>query len=371
INKTPLESTSTTTTYKARLTNEKSATIKVQKAKQFQEQIQTIKFIARKIKNPKINAEQIAKEFEAHIKKELNFTKKAKNIEKIRKLSKEIEIPKVYKNLTTQKLLTTQYQEGIKLTKILKHLTTTQKNKIIQTITNTITQALEKEKLIMIRPENILLLKNKETKIGLTDLNIEETDAKTIKTGKELLKAITTQNTKKITNTLLHWRTTKTNKDNFSYEINKQITQPATPTQQLKKLIEITAKNKIKLSKNLINMFSALLATQRIIKTINPEYTQKTTNTLDNFLQGEKIIKTKTTKPERPLQITEILKKQAKQDLTKHKTIYTILAASLIISGSILTTTPPYVKGYSILSLTSYGTAAIFTVLLITALLKS
>ncbi len=63
---------------------------------------------------------KIVKEFEKSIKKELNFLIEAKNIETMKEKMRDerLFIPKVYKELCTEKLLVLEYIDGIKINKI-------------------------------------------------------------------------------------------------------------------------------------------------------------------------------------------------------------------------------------------------------------
>jgi ubiquinone biosynthesis protein len=78
---------------------------------------------------------KIVKEFEKSIKRELNFLMEARNIELMKEKLKDerVFIPEVFKELTTEKILVSEFIDGIKISKIEEWSKYVEKEKIIKT----------------------------------------------------------------------------------------------------------------------------------------------------------------------------------------------------------------------------------------------
>jgi ubiquinone biosynthesis protein len=124
----PVASASISCVYKA-IYKGKEVAVKVQRPnikKQIYTDIQILYDIAelveRFIKESEIyQPVKIVREFEKSIKKELNFLIEAKNIEIMKERLKNIEklyIPDVYKEISTEKILVTEFIDGIKINKV-------------------------------------------------------------------------------------------------------------------------------------------------------------------------------------------------------------------------------------------------------------
>ncbi len=417
IDEKPLGSASIAQVHKARLKGGRSVVVKVQRPdvrKKFMEDIDIMKFIAKRIskhiKN-KIDPMMVVQEFESYTKKELDFREEAKSIEQIRKAvqaDKNIEVPKVYKSLTTCRLLTMQYLAGVKLTEVVGKLSQTQKDRIIKIlIKSTIIQVFEKGVFHAdLHLGNILILRNR--KIGLLDFGIVGSiDRKTIELGIKLYNSILSKDTDKIVDATLEYgyATERTDVDKFTQDVNEVIKTEniVRASHQLRRLFEISSQNYIKLPKNVVLMGKAIITAEATIKTLDPEFdfiteaqhdiakilTKKKTSKklVSEFLkQTKNMVDTLTVLPEEALETIKTLRRgqiqielddkhlkriKKEMDVTGNRISYSLLAASLIMGGSLLTKTPPFWGDYSVPSIISYLFALIFTSSLLISILKT
>ncbi|MGC8976497.1 MAG: ABC1 kinase family protein [Candidatus Ratteibacteria bacterium] len=181
-NSQPIASASISCVYKAKYKGNYVA-VKVQRPN-IKEQIYTdiqilydiAELIEKFIKESEIyQPRKIVREFERSIKKELNFLIEGKNMEIIREKMKEQDglfIPKVYKELSTEKILVTEYIEGIKINKVEEWSKFVDKEKIIRTGVNVILKQIFEIGFFHgdPHPGNIFVLK--DGRIALVDFGI-------------------------------------------------------------------------------------------------------------------------------------------------------------------------------------------------------
>jgi len=129
--KQPLASASIAQVHRATLKGRKKVAVKIQRpgiAKLIRIDLQILYDIAslmeRFIKEAEVyQPVRIVEEFERTLKKELDFTLEANNIERFStnfSSDNTVCIPKVYRDFTTKRILTLQYMEGIKINKVEK-----------------------------------------------------------------------------------------------------------------------------------------------------------------------------------------------------------------------------------------------------------
>ena len=130
VSKKPIGSASVAQVHQAKLHNGKKVVIKVQRPnikEIFAADIDTMYFIAHRLEGKKdmyeFSPTKIVEEVERYTKHELDFMVEGDNIAQFYTLfrkSKAVKIPKYYRSLSTKKVLTMEYVEGIKLTDLRK-----------------------------------------------------------------------------------------------------------------------------------------------------------------------------------------------------------------------------------------------------------
>lgn len=410
----PLGSASIAQVHKARLKNGKAVAIKVQRpeiAKKFYADIQIIRHIAQKIQNKiGLNIPVIINEFERYTKKELNFTIEATHIDEIRDSlkSRNITIPQVYWATTTEKILTMEYLDGVKLTEA----TPSQKTHIIKTVLDEFLQQIFQNGTFHadLHPGNILQLKN--GKIGLLDYGIVgNIDKKTRQLGLKLYLAIIERDTREITQILLQYGTpsSKTNIQNFQQAINEQVSNwwENTPekrrvTRLMHDLFILCTKYGILLPTDTILLGKGLVTIEATAKQLDSkfnfvEYSEKKIielmkqektprKTIEQYLKRSKTFAEAIVKlPSRAIETLDALK-QGRVDLhlddskfrhlgkdinlSSNRLSYAMISAALILSSSMLVNTGPKIGTYSAISIISLATATLFVLFLFLSITK-
>ncbi|MCM8784799.1 MAG: AarF/UbiB family protein [Candidatus Omnitrophica bacterium] len=178
----PIASASLSCVYRAIYKNKKVA-VKVQRP-YIKQQIFTdieilydiANLIERFIKESEIyQPTKIVKEFEKNIKKELNFIIEVKNIEIMKEKMKNFErlfIPDVYKEICTEKILVTEYIDGIKINKVEQWSRFVSKEEVLKNGTDIILKQIFDIGLFHgdPHPGNIFIMK--DGRIALIDFGI-------------------------------------------------------------------------------------------------------------------------------------------------------------------------------------------------------
>ncbi|MBW2990392.1 AarF/ABC1/UbiB kinase family protein [Candidatus Woesearchaeota archaeon] len=130
-NKVPVAAASIGQVHVARLKTGKKVAVKVMRPgvkALIETDLMILEYLARvfkhHVKQDIIEPEEIFAEFKRYSKNELDYLKEAQNIKKFYanfKNDKKIKIPKVYDKLTTHKVLTMEFIEGVKVSQILRN----------------------------------------------------------------------------------------------------------------------------------------------------------------------------------------------------------------------------------------------------------
>lgn len=183
--KSTIASASIGQVYKANLKNGKSVAVKLQRPNIrniMEEDLDISEFFAHQMKKhlgmKVIDPEMIVKELRDYTEDELDYRIEVRRLEKFHALFKESEIrvPKIYKDLCSEKLIVMEYLEGKKLQNIIKSNTKRDERKRISDI---LINAYFKQVFVDgifhadPHPGNIIVLDKKyEEKIGLIDFGI-------------------------------------------------------------------------------------------------------------------------------------------------------------------------------------------------------
>ncbi len=406
----PLGSASVAQVHKARLKGGKAAAVKVQRpdiAKTFRADIDIIRYIAQKIQKHlknNINIALIVDEFERYTKKELNFTVEASHIDDIKKTitSRNIIVPKVFWSHTTEKVLTMEYLEGIKLADIKK----AERPHIARTLVDSFVQQIFEHGTFHadLHPGNILLLKN--NKIGLLDFGIVgHIDDKTRKLGLDLYLAILERDPGNITEILLKYGTpsSKTNIGAFEQAVHKLIEDwwDTNPEKRrvsilMHHLFILCARHHIRLPADTILLGKGMITVEATARQLDPAfnfvaYSQtKIAQLLKQQRTPKKIISRFITRsgafaeaiaelPGRTIEAVENIRRNGiilnlkdaqfrhlgkDINLSSNRLSYSMISAALILAGALMIEIGPKIGTYSIISLLSLTVATIFAIML-------
>lgn len=374
----PLGSTIISQVHKARLPSGEAVAVKVQRmhiAEQFAKDISTINFVAQKFQNHWSKSLDIMQEFENYVKQELDFTKEAQNLEELKEI-KNVLVPKVFRSHTTEKILTTEYLEGIKLA----NFKGVQKD-AAQLIVDAFLEQVFKAGVfhVNLSPENILLMKN--GKIGLLGCSIvgriSESDKKLYV---ELYKNILQNKRFEIAELLLKYRR-EANVDvvKFAKEVDNLISNwwqlsDKKITDSMYQLFILCLKHSIALPYNILLLGNALMAVESTIKQLDPEgnfvqYSEKKLKSL--FGKLPKLVKELgavnfKTLPENEVNIHH-------RPIEKDKKSYTCLSyalfcAALILASAVFANRGPIILGYPLLSSLSLLLASFFLLAMLLSL---
>ncbi len=203
----PIGSASIAQVHKASLKNKKMVVVKVQRPdirKKFSADIDIMHYFAERIeakKLGKVPANMIVSEFEDYTKKELDFRFEANNIRKFYdnfRNSKIIRIPKVYENLSNDKVLVMEYIKGKRLSDIKPKASLAH-----NLIDSVLSQVLEMDIFHAdLHPGNIMVMS--DGRLALLDFGIVGTlNARLKNVGLELLAGIVHKDSDVVFNALI------------------------------------------------------------------------------------------------------------------------------------------------------------------------
>jgi len=406
----PLGSASVAQVHKARMKAGKAVAVKVQRpniAKVFASDVDIIRYITQKLQKHfknQLDLAVIVDEFERYTKKELNFTIEAGHIDEIRTSLKtrSIVIPRVFWTHTTEKVLTMEYLDGIKLSEAKAADRPHAAKVLVDTFAEQIFEGGTFH--ADIHPGNILLLKNH--KIGLLDFGIVgHIDQKTRQLGLKLYLAVLERDPRHIAETLLSYGTptSKTKIDEFTGAVSDLLADwwdRSPDKRRISKLMHdlfvLCTRHSIKLPADTVLMGKGMVTVEATAQQIDPHFNfvsysqEKIKQLLKKQRTPKKIIeqfavRSKTFAeaiaelPTRALQTMENLQRgefslnlkdqqfrHLGQDinLSSNRLSYSLISAALILAAALLMQTGPKVGAYSVISLLSLGLASIFVLAL-------
>lgn len=182
--KKPIASASIGQVHVARLKNGKKVAVKVMRPgirALMETDLEILEYIARlfkhHVKQSLVDPEEIVQEFKRYTENELDYMKEAHVIKSFYELSKgddKVKIPLVYEQLTTHRVLTMQFLEGVELRKIISHpgnYPRVDKKKLSQLVVNSIMKQIFIDGLFHADPHPGNILFN-NSRIGFIDFGI-------------------------------------------------------------------------------------------------------------------------------------------------------------------------------------------------------
>src|SRR3989338_5363926 len=425
-NETPLASASIGQVHKAKLKNNDIVAIKVQRPnikELFDADIDILYHIAALIEHHfphfnEIKAADIVKEFERYTKNELDYTLEAGNIDIFYnnfRRNKMIKIPKVYWELTTQKVLTMEFINGKKID-VLANFTAlkSSKREILKNLVNSfIEQTIEYGSFHADpHPGNILLLGS--NKIALLDFgiigkvnqdireNIESTFIALVKPDKEMLIDSLIQ---------LGFIESDANMQSLKHDLSQHIgkyysasLREINISELIYDVLALTRKYKIKFPVNFILLLKAIITLEGLGKELNPNFNfvAETKPILDKLIKKrsslvyilkawrEKVIKTSIDATKIPEETRLTLKKLREGnikikiddpdikkfayevDKSSNRLTFGLLIAGLAIASAILALAkiPPLYNNIPILSIVLLIITGLFIIFLFISILK-
>ncbi len=435
----PTGSASIAQVHKAQLTNNKHVVVKVQRPdarQQFAADIGIMYYIANKIEhklqrsqaprasllqnglrwNPAaISPLTIVKEFERYTAQELNFVLEAKNIERFAKhfaKSSTVVVPNVHWQATTNRVLTMDYLDGVKLTEVLKNPKQYPRTLLSRRIADAaFDQILELGTFHAdLHPGNILVMPG--NKIGLLDFGIVGTlSPEFISQTFRMYSALIAQDASTVTKVLLAVGTPSTDADeeNLKRDVEHILSQWSTSdlstarvTTVLQSLFESAVNNRITIPVGFILLGKALVTVEGTCLALDPafnfvEYSQpKIAKVLREHKQPTALLKRFTTMSRQyaetlsglPQQASEALERVKKgtielnirdtdvkhlgMDLNRssNRLSFALIIASLLLTGALLVDVPPKIGAYSVFTVIGLFFAAMLLLILVVSVVR-
>ncbi len=406
----PLGSASVAQVHKARLKSGKAVAIKVQRPdmrQKFAADIDIIRYIGQKLQKHlqnNVDIIQIINEFERYTKKELDFTVEAGHIDEICKgiNIRSIVVPKVFWAYTTEKILTMEYLDGVKLSEMKiadkPHMARVLVDAFVDQVFTCGTFHAD------LHPGNILLMK--DGKLGLLDFGIVgHLDVRTRKLGIDLYMAILDRDTREISETLLKYGTpgSRTKVDVFMNDVSELVSSwwESNPEKRkvshlLNKLFILCAQHHIRMPVDTILLGKGMMTVEATARQLDPHFNfvayseprisqllkkqHAPKKTLQHFTQRARLFAEAISEiPSRTMDVLDRVKKEGVtinlrdtqfrhigQDLNRssNRLSYAMIAAACILAGSLMINVGPKVADYSIISLLSLSIASLFVIVL-------
>lgn len=402
----PLGSASVAQVHKARLKNGTAVAIKVLRPgvrQVFNSDIAIMRLLASHLDDKldlPLKPSEIVDEFERYTKQELDLTKEASHIDAIRSNNtlRSIVIPKVYWSLTNKNLLVMDYLDGKKAGKLNEKDRKIAADRLIDTLLEQV--YLHGVFHADLHPGNLLLLRSK--KLGILDFGIiGRIDTRTRRLGLELYLAVLSQDTKKVADLLLDYGEAKRGLDRE--EFNRFVSRIVfswwdTPpnkrriTHLMHMLFVLSSRKGVNFPSDCILLGKALAAAEACAKTLNPnfDYVKYSKPKVEKYLMEQrfskralkefasnsiKIAEDISSLPGKTLNLVDKLSKGKFQvslrdeqfrhlgkDLnhSSNRLSFALVAAALIVSGSLLVETGPKVSGYGVVSIVTLTLALFF-----------
>ncbi len=406
----PLGSASVAQVHKARLRNGKAVAIKVQRPdikQKFASDIDIIRYLGQKLQKHlqnEVNIIQIADEFERYTKKELDFTIEAGHIDEICSAAspRGIVVPKVFWAYTTEKILTMEYLDGVKLSEMKM----TDKPQAARVLVDAFVEQIFSCGTFHadLHPGNILLLKN--GKLGLLDFGIVgHLDARTRKLGLELYMAVLNRDPREISEILLKYGapSSKTKIDAFMQDTSELVNywwesnpEKRKVSQLLHQLFVLCARHHVRMPTDTILLGKGLMTVEATARLLDPHFNfvaysqprilqllkkqHAPQKTLVNFTQRARLFAEAISEiPSKTVDVLDRIKhdgvtislrdtqfRHIGQDLNRssNRLSYAMIAAACILAGSLMIDIGPKIADYSLISLLSLGIASIFIIIL-------
>ncbi|MFH2020144.1 MAG: AarF/ABC1/UbiB kinase family protein [archaeon] len=283
--KEPIAAASIGQVYSAILHNNKKVAVKVQRPNIkmiVEEDIDIMYFAAhlleKHFKKLPITPVEIVKEFEDYTYRELDYTREAKSLDIFSRTSKEVKIPKVYWDVTTEKVLVMEFIEGKKLSTFQPKQGRIIAERFIRCIYNEVFVSgyfhadPHPGNIIITRDSNIALID-----FGITGYLDEDMREKLT----NLLAAIVEKDTEEITRLIIKMGVAEGSVDRvrLNHDLSDFISQYYDmPLKEIKLsvimkgIITITKDNNLKLPKNLILLSKCAVTTESVVEMLDPDF---------------------------------------------------------------------------------------------------
>jgi ubiquinone biosynthesis protein len=419
----PLAAASIGQVHKAKLKNGKTVVVKIQRPdikNTIKADIDILYYLAKKLEKHKkyksFSPVEIIREFERYTEKELDYTQEARNIDHFYsnfKNSRTIKIPKVYWDYTTDKVLTLEYIDGIKLLDIDRAKKTYDKKDIAKKLVDSVIKQVFEDGFFHadLHPGNVLVLDHKLAFLDFGIVGFLDRDLK--EKGLKAFIAVIQKDYNEIIRSLLRIGTItkQTNLEQFKEEVQEVIEdwyglklKQVRVTHMLHQLLNICVRNHIRMPVNLILLGKAFVTAEGTCRELDPDfdfvkntqpYVKKvltkrmlSAQFIKDFVRrSDKIKEFLYEVPEQlPLLLERIKSGRVHVDIedsdirtlsleidrSSNRLSYGMLIASLILAGALIVQSnqKPYIVGYPILAAVCFFIALVLGIILLISILK-